>query len=589
MASTNFTYTPTTGQGTTYVDVSALSDNPGREDKTATITFTNGVASTDVSVRQLFKPYLTQGPTSIPATGGSIIVYVFSEYDICFRSIPLWITVSSGNTTYSEGQRIYASTFGTLPAAFTLTAAANTGEERTIQYSGMNMAHYKGNTLITAGTQTIVGYQEAASQSTPEITVSPDTIPLEYPGNNTNSFTIHTTGVSQVNISNANPQTFAVSPLTGTDGTVVTVTTIAANTGTTDKTGMFTVSDAAGQASSRNVFAYQRFKPYLTQGPTSIPSTGGSIQVYVYSRYDIVFRSVPLWITISSGNTTYSQGQRIPASTFGTLPAVFTLTAEPNTGAARTIQYEDMNMAHFLGDTMITPGSSIVGYQDAYEPPASPYITVSPTALTFSPWVTQSKTFVIDTNVSVVNISSNSGYFSVLPATGTSGTVVTATTTGTNPGEIPNMGVASVRDPQSEAQSANVMLTQNAAADYEYVEIPYEVVNISMFENAIIEYEVSVVSENGHKEYSRGTYTATTAPETLEEGTLGAYVATAGTTNLSITCQIIDISVAAPVTCVMTYNNGAAEDSAELDPPEELTLQAQYAANAKALIFFEQQ
>lgn len=590
MASTNFTYTPTTGQGTTYVDVSALSDNPGREDKTATITFTNGVASTDVSVRQLFKPYLTQGPTSIPATGGSIIVYVFSEYDICFRSIPLWITVSSGNTTYSEGQRIYASTFGTLPAAFTLTAAANTGEERTIQYSGMNMAHYKGNTLITAGTQTIVGYQEAASQSTPEITVSPDTIPLEYPGNNTNSFTIHTTGVSQVNISNANPQTFTVSPLTGTDGTVVTVTTIAANTGTTDKTGMFTVSDAAGQASSRNVFAFQRFQPYLTQGPTSIPATGGSILVYVYSRNDIAFRNIPLWITVSSGNTTYTQGQRIPASSFGTLPATFTLTAQPNTGSERTIQYAGMDMVHYLGDTLITAGAeSVVGYQAAYEPPAAPYINTSYASLEFRPEAPQSKTFTIDTNIPVVNIRSNSNYFSVLPATGTSGTVVTATTTQTNPGVIPYTGVITVSDPEEGASSATVMLSQAGAAAYDEVEIPFELVNISLFQNAIIEFELTIISANGHREYTHGTYTATTSPETIDENVILAHVAKTGATNLTINFQIVDISVAAPVTCVMIYNNGAVETSGELDPPETLTMQADHVANAKLQVYLEQQ
>lgn len=589
MASTNFTYSPTTGTGTTNVSINANEQNIGTTDKVATLTFTNGVSSANVTVRQLFKPYLTQGPTSIPATGGTITVYVYSEYDIVFRSVPSWITISSGNTVYSQGERIDASTFGELPASFRLTAAANTGGARTIQNSGMNMAHYIGNTMITAGTQTIEGYQAAAAPDVPMIAVSPDTLAMDYTRNNSKTFTISTTGVSQVNISNGNPADFIVSPLSGANGTVVTATTRAANSDTNDNTIIIAVSDNAGQAATRNVFAYQKYTPYLTQGPTSIPSTGGSISVYVYSEYDIVFRSVPTWITISSGNTTYSQGQRIYASTFGTLPATFTLTAEPNTGAARTIQYSGMNMVHYLGDTLITAGAqTVVGYQDAYEPPAAPYISASTSSLTFTPAANVTRTFTIDTNIPTVNITGNSNYFYVSPSTGSSGTTVSATTTTDNTGQVPNTGVITLSDPDGGAASATVMLTQPGSGGYTEVEVPFELVNISLFQNAILEYELTIISGNGQRSYTHGTYTATTSPATIDENSLYAYVIAGEPTNITFELQIVDISTAANVTCTMIYNNGVVEESASLDPPESLQATGQFVDNAKLQVYLEQ-
>ena len=187
MASTNFTYSPTTGNGNTYVDVQAQETNLDTVDKVATIAITNGVSSVNVSLRQKFRPYLTQGPTSIPASGGSIQVYVYSEYDIVFRSVPLWITITSGNTTYAEGQRISASNFTNLPAVFTLTADPNTGDTRTIQYEGMNMSHYIGNDLITIGAPLVQGTQAAGNQG---IVASPNNLTFDWNSTSAKTFTI---------------------------------------------------------------------------------------------------------------------------------------------------------------------------------------------------------------------------------------------------------------------------------------------------------------------------------------------------------------------------------------------------------------
>ena len=149
MASTYFYYSPTTGTGNAQVTLSAASTNNTTTDKSASITITNGVSSATVNVIQYYKPYVMQGPTSIPATGGTITLTAQSHYDIVFRSVPLWLTVWSGNTQIQEGARVSLTpnTYG----IFTLSAGTNDGAQRTSQYAGMNMSHYIGDTLYTLG------------------------------------------------------------------------------------------------------------------------------------------------------------------------------------------------------------------------------------------------------------------------------------------------------------------------------------------------------------------------------------------------------------------------------------------------------
>ena len=149
MASTYFYYSPTTGTGNAQVTLSAASTNNTTTDKSASITITNGVSSATVNVIQYYKPYVVQGPTTIPATGGTITLTAQSHYDVVFRSVPLWLTIWSGNTQIQEGARVSLApnTYG----IFTLSAGTNDGAQRTSQNAGMNMSHYIGDTLYTLG------------------------------------------------------------------------------------------------------------------------------------------------------------------------------------------------------------------------------------------------------------------------------------------------------------------------------------------------------------------------------------------------------------------------------------------------------
>lgn len=144
MASAHFSITPTTGIGNTSCQLLVDSTNTGTADRVATVTVTNGVNSDTVTVRQRFRPRMNQfASTTFPATGGTIYFTVSTEYDIVFRSVPDWITITKNGSTFTEGQRISS---GAANGTFELTAAANSGEARSVSAT-MNMGHYIGNTL----------------------------------------------------------------------------------------------------------------------------------------------------------------------------------------------------------------------------------------------------------------------------------------------------------------------------------------------------------------------------------------------------------------------------------------------------------
>lgn len=140
MASENFIYQPTTGSGSGTITVTANSNNGNRGDRTATLTVTNGAVSKNVTIKQKYRPYFDQnGGSTIPATGGSIYYTVHTEYDVVFRSVPTWITITQNGTAIEEGQRLTPSQADNK--TFTFTAEANTGTARTVGNT-MNLGHY---------------------------------------------------------------------------------------------------------------------------------------------------------------------------------------------------------------------------------------------------------------------------------------------------------------------------------------------------------------------------------------------------------------------------------------------------------------
>lgn len=143
MASIYFTYAPTAGTGSAQISVSADTQNATTADTISHIGFSAGTNYAGVTLRQKYQPKMNQfGSSTFPDTGGTIYFTVNTEYDIVFRSVPDWITITKNGVTYTEGQRISS---GSASGTYALVAAPNSGEQRTVNY--MNMGHYIGNTL----------------------------------------------------------------------------------------------------------------------------------------------------------------------------------------------------------------------------------------------------------------------------------------------------------------------------------------------------------------------------------------------------------------------------------------------------------
>lgn len=144
MASTNFTYQPTTGRGNGTIKVTAKSNNENGADRITTLTITNGAVSKNVTIKQKYRPYfILNGSSVIPATGGSVSYVVHTEYDIVFTNVPDWITISQNGTSISPGQRLTPGEADNK--TFTFTAAANTGDARS--GNSMTMRHYISDSL----------------------------------------------------------------------------------------------------------------------------------------------------------------------------------------------------------------------------------------------------------------------------------------------------------------------------------------------------------------------------------------------------------------------------------------------------------
>ena len=164
MASTNFTYTPTTGPlNNTQVTASTRTNNTSTATKSALITLSNGEKTTQLRVRQLYRPYFTMTSNAdFPATGGTATFVVHTEYDVVFFNIPSWIVLKRGSSVITSGTKVTkANADG---ATFTLTASENTGNTRSD--NSMSMGHYINN-VIQAYDQKFSLSQEASNAYTP--------------------------------------------------------------------------------------------------------------------------------------------------------------------------------------------------------------------------------------------------------------------------------------------------------------------------------------------------------------------------------------------------------------------------------------
>lgn len=144
MASTVFTYAPTTGTGAAQVSISAATMNDVHADRNATITLTGGGGTASVTLKQRYRPWFSGGNrVSFPASGGTSTFTAHTEYPISFSGVPSWIAFTSGSTDYSDGSQIPSGVANN--GVFTITVGPNTGTART---NGITtMRHYVNGTV----------------------------------------------------------------------------------------------------------------------------------------------------------------------------------------------------------------------------------------------------------------------------------------------------------------------------------------------------------------------------------------------------------------------------------------------------------
>lgn len=149
MASTVFTYAPTGASGNAVVSVSANTTNTGTTDRSSTVTLTGGGGSTAVSLKQLYRPYVTQITWNVPASGGTAYFVPHTEYDICFSGMPSWITAKRDQTVYSNGDKISKGVADGVQFGFVFDA--NTGAER--DASTVVMKHFYDGSDVPQGNE----------------------------------------------------------------------------------------------------------------------------------------------------------------------------------------------------------------------------------------------------------------------------------------------------------------------------------------------------------------------------------------------------------------------------------------------------
>lgn len=182
MASTLFTYSPTTGNGNTNVSVTPTGNNTGSTDMVSVITFSGGGGTKSVTLTQHYRPYFNLSSYSFPSSGGTETLTVYSKNDYFFHGKPSWITLRRNGQTVQEDTRITAGE----GVVYTITA-----DENKSTYSRQTSLTYYLGYYTQSGTEAVGEYiplQQAGQE--PSETVS---IPVTVVVNRSTSATFMVT------------------------------------------------------------------------------------------------------------------------------------------------------------------------------------------------------------------------------------------------------------------------------------------------------------------------------------------------------------------------------------------------------------
>lgn len=344
MPSSYFTLSPSSGSGNATASVTATTVNTGTTDNNATITITNGAKTRTVSAKQLYKPYFVQGSNQIPASGGTLTFVVHTEYDIAFIYSAGWYSVMQNGTTVPTRTVIASS--NASGATFTIQVNENTATNA--RSASFPMVHYIRGNMVVSGYLTID--QEAASGGRIALALNPGSLVLDYMAGQSGTTTVSLSGLTSANVSASDTTNFNINP-TGSVGnnTVITVRTNSENIYHGDRTSIIQLQSTLG-TNTTTCTATQRYKPYLVQNGTSLPSSGGRVTFTAYTEYDIFFSNIPSWATVTFNGSAITSGQRL--SSYAASGATFTIIVEENTESERSAS--NFSMGCYVGETPVS-------------------------------------------------------------------------------------------------------------------------------------------------------------------------------------------------------------------------------------------
>ena len=346
-----FNINPTGGTTGREIEIIPTSNNFTYEDRTTTITVSNGLVSPKtVTVTQYNAPRLVQfgGSQTVQATGGTLYYNFYTHYDFAFRSVPDWVTIrdSKGNV-YSEGETIAAG--AAYDTTFFIDVQPNTSTNERAVGATFNVGHFIDG--VVQQYVNFFSFRQLGREEEKYITTSTSLVTVDYPINSYGSFTV--TANTSWTINNTNPTDFSVSPLTGSSGiTEVTVTASDSNYTTSNRECNIIISSTESNAQT-TLSVLQYNVPRITQfgGSSTVQATGGTLFYSISTHYDFVFRSVPDWVTIYDGKGNYyAQGERIPATR--ARDNTFYIEVEENTTGSSRSTGSTFNMGHFIGNDL---------------------------------------------------------------------------------------------------------------------------------------------------------------------------------------------------------------------------------------------
>lgn len=419
MASTYFNFSKTGGTGgylAEEVVVTPVAANTTSGDNVCVVTVQGGGGSKTVRLihRGIPAVRLTNGSTSVPATGATLSYEIDTHYPFCFKNVPAFVSISDSNGHTYNADTQYAETLAE-GTTFYITIGANTGTS-TRNDGGFYLGHYypdANGTLSTTYTAPITFSQAAGASE--GLSVNPVTIVFDWDEDTGSSRTITVT--SNVSWGASLPSSShyeIVGSATGSGNGTITIRPKDVNQ-TSSNRYEDTLTVTGGSMTATTTLMQYRQPRLIINSNYEVPPTGGTINMDFTSDYLWWFNPSlsNAYISMSSGGTPLTPPDYSSPSAPVVSGANYDFTYTLNNGNIRTDSY---NITYTKND-----GTTADAYRNFSIVRQSyvvvPSITVLPSTLVFDWWEDTGDTKSIQVNTNQASwdysVSHNLGEFTV--------------------------------------------------------------------------------------------------------------------------------------------------------------------------------